>query len=200
MMKKIYLSLFLFLGWTLSLAAAPIAVQNEADEIRALLESRDLEIKELLGPEGTEHTPEQREQLQLIINDIIDFESMAARALGKTWEEISPQEREEFVALFTDIIRDHSLSRLEIYRADVDYDEIHVEGESAEVKTTARLKNVRTSVDYSMAFLDGQWMITDMVIDGVSTVASYQRQFQSIIRSRGFATLLDSLRDRAART
>jgi len=46
---------------------------------------------------------------------------------------------------------------------------------------------------------DSEWMITDMIIDEVSTVESYNRQFQSIIRQRGFDALMDSLRRRAAR-
>ena len=43
------------------------------------------------------------------------------------------------------------------------------------------------------------WMITDMSIDNVSTADSYNRQFQGIIRKRGFDALLTSLRKRAER-
>ncbi|MGA1465768.1 MAG: ABC transporter substrate-binding protein, partial [Balneolaceae bacterium] len=44
-----------------------------------------------------------------------------------------------------------------------------------------------------------EWHILDMSVDGVSSVESYRRQFQSIIRKRGFEPLLSSLRKRAAR-
>ncbi len=164
-----------------------------------MLESRDNEIKELLGPSGTDYTQEQRDQLKDIINDVIHYTSMAQFALGNTYDELSEETREEFISLFSTIIRDNSLNRLDIYRADVIYNSIEVNGNIAQVETTAQLDNVRTPVDYKLERIDGTWMIIDMTIDDVSTAESYNRQFQSIIRQRGFDALLESLRRRAAR-
>jgi phospholipid transport system substrate-binding protein len=174
--------------------------QSEEQEIRTMLSQRDSEIKELLGPKGSEYTQEQRDQLRDIINDVIDFRAMSQQALGQTYNEISDEQREEFVTLFATIIRDNSLNRLDIYRAEVTYHEISVDNGSAHVNTTAQMENVRTSVDYDMEKRNGVWHITDMSIDNVSTAQSYNRQFQSIIRQRGFDALLESLRRRAARS
>lgn len=176
-----------------------VYAQSEADQIRDMLDRRDDEIKELLGPSGNEYTQEQREQLKDIVNDVIYYRAMARTALGNTFDEISEEEREEFVSLFATIIRDNSLNSLDIYRADVNYGNIEVNGESARVETTAEMEDVRTAVDYDMIKTDGEWRIIDMTIDDVSTADSYNRQFQSIIRQRGFDALLDSLRRRAAR-
>lgn len=173
--------------------------QNGADEIRGMLNERDAEIKELLGPKGNEYTQDQRDRLKNIINDVIDFRTMSKTALGDTFEEISDEKREEFITLFSTVIRDNSLNRLDIYRAEVTYNDITVENGNAEVKTMAQMDNVRTSVDYNMELQNGEWQITDMSIDDVSTAESYRRQFQSIIRQRGFDALLESLRRRAAR-
>ncbi|TVR16117.1 MAG: ABC transporter substrate-binding protein [Balneolaceae bacterium] len=173
--------------------------QSDAAEIREMLEARDAEIKELLGPAGTEYTQDQRDRLKDIINDVIHYRSMAQFALGSTYNELSEETRDEFVTLFATIIRDNSLNRLDIYRADVVYNNIEVNGSNAFVETTAQLDNVRTPVDYKMELIDDVWMITDMTIDEVSTAESYNRQFQSIIRQRGFDALLESLRRRAAR-
>ncbi|MDZ7806564.1 MAG: hypothetical protein U5K71_05575 [Gracilimonas sp.] len=38
--------------------------QNADQQIKDLLESRDDQIKELMGPEGTEYTDEQRAELK----------------------------------------------------------------------------------------------------------------------------------------
>lgn len=173
--------------------------QSEADEIRQMLESRDQEVKELLGPEGTEYSQDQRDRLKDMINNVIHYRSMAQYALGDTYNEISDEDREEFVSLFSTIIRDNSLNSLDIYRADVTYNDIVVDGNRAEVNTLAELEDVRTNVDYDLKLIDGEWMITDMTIDSVSTAESYNRQFQSIIRQRGFDALLQSLQRRAAR-
>lgn len=175
------------------------AAQGSEEEIQQLLDERDQEIKELLGPKGSEYTDEQREQLKEIINGIIDFEAMAREALAETYDTISEEQRNEFVELFSIVIRDQSLNRLDIYRADVTYNEITTNGDTARVETTAQLENVRTPVNYDMVYDGEQWFITDMEIDDVSTVNSYNRQFQRIIAQRGFDVLMDSLRKRAAR-
>ncbi len=194
-MYRLFVSIIFIIVWL----APSLASQAASDEIRRMLEDRDEEIKELLGPSGTEYTQEQRDQLKDIINDVIDYQAMAEFALGNTFNEISTEQQEEFVSLFATIIRDNSLNRLDIYRADVTYEEITVDGNSAIVRTIAELEKVRTPVDYALELRGNQWMIIDMTIDDVSTAESYNRQFQSIIRQRGFDALLQSLQRRAAR-
>ncbi|WP_340104840.1 MlaC/ttg2D family ABC transporter substrate-binding protein [Rhodohalobacter sp. 8-1] len=181
------------------LLAGSIFAQDGEQQIRQMLNERDNEIKELLGPEGTSYTQEQRNELKEIINGVIDFRSMARYALQDTWNELSDERRERFVDLFATVVRDQSLNRLEIYRAEIEYESIEVDGDSAKVSTVAQLENVRTPVGYEMVKKDGEWVVTDFSIDGVSTAESYNTQFQNIIRKRGFDALFDSLERRAAR-
>lgn len=194
-MKKLLITSIIILLSTTGMLFA----QNGEQEIRDMLDQRDAQIKELLGPSGTDYTQQQRDELKDIINDVIDYRTMAQHALGNKYDEISDEEREEFVDLFSTIIRDNSLNRLDIYRADVVYNDISVTNGNAHVKTTAQLENVRTPVDYDMERKDGEWVVVDLIIDEVSTGDSYNRQFQSIIRQRGFDALLNNLRRRAER-
>jgi phospholipid transport system substrate-binding protein len=193
-----FISLFIWIFLVISLQTTAFA-QTDSDGIKSLLEERDEEIKNILGPEGSEYTEEQRETLKTIINGIIDFEAMSKTALDDTYDEISEESRKEFVDLFSTIIRDNSLTKLDIYRAEVSYNEIEIDGEKALVQTMAELDEVRTPVDYKMEWKEGEWVITDMSIDDVYTAESYKRQFQRIIARRGFDALMDSLRKRAAR-
>ncbi|MEX0844453.1 MAG: ABC transporter substrate-binding protein [Balneolaceae bacterium] len=173
--------------------------QQTEQGIRDLMDNRDEQIKELMGPEGTEYTENQRGQLKEIINGIIDFEAMAKEALAETFDTISAEKRTEFVDLFSTIVRDQSLNKLDIYRAKVTYNTIEVEGKNARVETLAELDNIRTPVNYEMTFKNDEWVIVDMEIDDVSTASSYNRQFQRIIRQKGFESLMNSLRKRAER-
>lgn len=176
-----------------------VSAQGTSDQISSLLNERDQEIKELLGPKGSEYTDEQRSQLKDIINGIIDFRSMAQYALEETYSTITDEQREEFVELFSNIIRDQSLNKLDIYRAEVSYESINVDNNKARVETIAELDEVRTPVHYTMSYENAEWVITDMIIDDVSTAESYNRQFQRIISKRGFDALMTSLRKRASR-
>jgi len=191
--------LFQILILTLSIPGLAYQPGSESDEIRQMLETRDNEIKDILGPKGEEYTTEQREKLKNVINGVIDFREMAEFALGDTFQDLEETEREEFVSLFSTIIRDNSLNRLDIYRAEITYEEIEVNEDTANVRTIAQLENVRTPVYYDMRKKGDNWVITDMIIDDVSTADSYNRQFQSIIRKRGYDALKQSLEKRAAR-
>ena len=180
-------------------AASAFADTAKEQEIRTILEERDNQIKELLGPEGTEYTDEQREQLRSIVNDMMDYREMAKYALADKFDELSREEQDEFVDLFSRIIRDQSLQQLEIYRAEVIYEDITVDGDHAKVTTTAIHNENRIPVLYRMLHRDGDWVITDMSIDNAWTAESYRRSFQNIIRRRGYDALIDNLRRRADR-
>lgn len=202
-MKVFSLSLILvLLGFTLTaapahLTASPVLQEDVASEVRTMLEERDKEIKELLGPEGTDYSPEKRQELMDIINSVIDYRAMAKHALQDEWEELSADQRDEFVDVFAQVIRDQSLNSLDIYRAEVSYENFEVEGEQIIAHTVARLDNVRTPVIYDMEKEDGEWVVKDMSIDNVSTADSYQRSFQRILQRRSYDALLSSLKRRA---
>jgi len=170
-----------------------------AEDVRELMESRDFQIKQLLGAEGSEYSSNQRDELKDIVNGIIDFTEMAKTALELTYDTISVEDRTEFVQLFSSIIRDQSLANLDIYRASVSYERIDGTTDSMYIETLAEWDNIRTPVHYIMSKNSGEWRIEDMSIDDVFTAESYNRQFQRIIRSRGFDYLMSTLRKRAER-
>ena len=172
---------------------------DAAADVRELMESRDQKIKQLLDNEGTNSSANQRDELKDIVNGIIDFNEMAKTALEVTYDTISVEERTEFVQLFSSIIRDQSLANLEIYRARVSYERIEGTKDSVYVETLAEWDNIRTPVHYILSRSSGEWRIEDMSIDDIFTAESYNRQFQRIIRSRGFDYLMSTLRKRAGR-
>jgi phospholipid transport system substrate-binding protein len=186
-----------FIMLTVAVGFAQASNTNDSNDIKQLMQRRDAEIKALMGPKGTKHTQDQTDKLKSIINDMVDFESMAKTALQETWTEATPAQQREFVDLFSKIIRDQSLAKPDIYRASVTYQDVTVNGGIAMVKTMAVFENVRTPVSYSMAKKGNKWFITDIIIDNVSTAASYQKSFQNTIRRRGFESLLEALRKRA---
>lgn len=195
-MRLIKIITIMFFGLGLALT---VNAQQNAENIRMMLEARDIQIKTILGPRGNEYTEEQRDTLKSIINGVIDFEAMSRVALEETFNTISEEQRIEFVDLFSSIIRDNSLTKLDIYRATITYTSISIEEDEALVQTMAELDEVRTPVDYKMKWQGNEWVITDMSIDDVYTAESYNRQFQRIIARRGFDALMESLRKRAAR-
>lgn len=185
----------------LLLLALPATAQD--GEIEALLRTRDAEIKSIVGKQANV-TDEQRDRLREVVNGVIDFEAMSRQALGEFWTELTPQQRTDFVAVFGDVVRAQSLADLELYRARVTYGDVDVDGEAAVAHTTARSGDVDAAVDYALALNEGEWVVTDIVIDGTSTVEGYATSFQRVMKRQGveagYDRLMRSLRKRAARS
>ena len=121
---------------------------------------------------------------------------MAQDALGKEWDTITPEQQAEFVKVFSEIVKGGSLSDLEIYRLDVEYENITVEGDKARVQTRTVYKEQPMQVEYTMGFRENEWRVDDIILDGVSTTEGYARSFQTYIRKRGFDALMTNLHKR----
>jgi len=180
------------------LTASPALGQDRRAEVRALLESRDADIKRLLGRSDAEVSDRNREALRDVINGILDFRSMSREALGPHWDGLTEAQRNEFVDVFSAIIRGQSLSNLDPYRARVTYESIDVDGSGAHVVTRTVYKDAPITVAYDMAYGTGGWHVTDIILDDVSTVEGYARSFQTMVRKRGFDTLMERLRQKRA--
>lgn len=188
---------FLFVG-AVFYAPAVNAQQQHKESIIKMLKDRDAEIKAVLGDEQ-EFTEAQRAELKNLINGAIDFEKMGQDALGKQWDKLTPEQHAEFVKVFSEIVRGRSLSDLEIYRLDVEYDDVLVEGDNARVLTTTVYKDQPMQVEYAMGMRNDEWRVDDIILDGVSTTEGYARSFQTYVRKKGFDALMANLHKRLAK-
>ena len=55
-------------------------------------------------------------------------------------------------------------------------------------------------LDYRLHVLDGRWRIYDVVVQGVSFIASYRSQFDRVIRAESYSSLRERLQKKATET
>jgi phospholipid transport system substrate-binding protein len=152
----------------------------------AILRSADTE-------RGTEAP---RQAIRALVNDIFDYRDAAARALGPAWQSRTPAQQAEFVRLFADFLGRGYIAFVGT-QANVDggiqilYLEESITGDSAAVATTLLTRNGSDlDVDYFMVWRDGRWMVRDVVVDGMSLIANYRAQFNRILSTSSYATLI----------
>ena len=171
-------------------------------EIEQMLRDRDREIKSIVGTSG-EPTAAQRERLMNVVNDAIDFETMAQTALGPFWSDLTPTQQQDFVERFSEVVRAQSLADLQLYRASVSYSGVEVDGSTAIARTVATIGSDRAAVDYTLRRADNQWRVTDIIVDGVGTAEGYARSFQRVLRrdgvQAGYDRIMTSLANRLSR-
>jgi phospholipid transport system substrate-binding protein len=64
----------------------------------------------------------------------------------------------------------------------------------ARIGTTIVRVNEEIPVDYSLTLVQGQWLVDDVTIDGVSIVRNYRQSFSRIIQRESFQSLLKKMR------
>ena len=100
-MKKLSLGLlFTFVFVLGAMATSALAQGSAAEDIRRMLVERDQEIKQILGDDD-ELTDEERDKLQKVVNENIDFRYMGRRALGPHWKDLTEDQRNRFLDTFT---------------------------------------------------------------------------------------------------
>ena len=166
-----------------------------AGEPREELESSIAQVLEVLNDpalKGEEHREARRKKVREIIHVRFDFAEMGKRSLARQWRKRSPEEKKEFVDVFSHLLEDSYLSKIEAYSDEkIVYPTERKEEKYAEVKSKIVSKSGRDiAIDYRLHKTPEGWRVYDVVIEGVSLVANYRRQFKRLIRRSSYKDLL----------
>jgi phospholipid transport system substrate-binding protein len=140
---------------------------------------------------------ERKARVAAIIHDAFDFENMAPEALGAPWATLTAAQRAEFTQLFGDRFeRSYSLLVLRFLgERRTTYVDESITGQEAVVRTLLVSRaDGELPVDYRLTSLDARWTVADVVVDGVSLTGNYRAQFNKILRSSSYETLLRRMR------
>jgi phospholipid transport system substrate-binding protein len=156
----------------------------------------DQVIKVVDDPALAGKTAERHAAVRKIAEEIFDYPDTARRALGPHWNARSPQEREEFVQLFADLLDRAYVGKIDLYQGEkVSYVGETVDGDQTTVKTRIVTKRgSEVPVDYRMQLKNGRWLVYDVIIEGVSLVSNYRNQFNKVVQTESYQSLVQKLR------
>jgi phospholipid transport system substrate-binding protein len=145
---------------------------------------------------GEAKAAERRAAVRQIANEIFDFGEIARRSLGRYWQPLSEAQRTEFVGLFSDLLERSYISKIELYGGEkIIYSGERVDGDLAIVSTKIITKNgTEVPIDYRLFRRGDNWKVYDVNIEGISLVSNYRTQFNKIIQSNGFNTLVERMK------
>jgi phospholipid transport system substrate-binding protein len=140
------------------------------------------------------------EQLATIVEKFVDFEELAKRALGKSWDTLTPAQRKDFTETMKGVLRaSYAQKAIGQANADVKYGKETIKGDEATVNTEITVKKEQVPVDYKLYKAGkGGWRIYDIVTDEVSLVETYAGQFRKLMADKGFDGLLSTLKAKRA--
>jgi len=168
-----------------------------ADELKGAID-RVLRVLEDPALKEAARVGERRRAVRRIADEIFDFEETARRSMAQHWGSLTPDQRREFVELFGDLLERAYMSKIELYGGEkVQYRGERVEGDYATVVTRlTTTKGTEVPIDYRMLRRSDRWRVYDVSVEGVSLVASYRAQFNSLMRTSSADQLLAKMRSR----
>jgi len=153
------------------------------------------QVLKIVSDKGLQDNPAlRREKLRQVIGLRFNYKQMVMRSLAKNYKARSDKEREEFTMLFKKLLENSYASKIENYQDEtINYVSEQVKGKYALVKTQIVRKDGTIDVDYKMIKDNGQWLVYDFVIEGVSLIRNYKSQFTKIISTESYAALVSKL-------
>ncbi|MGI9263527.1 MAG: MlaC/ttg2D family ABC transporter substrate-binding protein [Gammaproteobacteria bacterium] len=183
--------------------SAPLAAEKGPAEViqevsSLMLEAIDGRRDELKG---------DTEELQRIVDEILlprfDLRYSGGLVMGKYWRKANEEQRERFIlALYHSLVRTYSNSLLD-YKGD-ELEVLPVTDDLAEGKVIVETRvaldtGVVAPVNYRMRKgSDGSWKAYDVIIEGISYVTNYRKQYSSEFRAKGIDQVIEELESKGA--
>ena len=185
---------FMILTIGFSLAFAPVVVSAEGSAIDAVRTSVD-GILDILKKGDTMDKAARRSAMEAIIDERFDFRAMSQRTLATNWKKASDAEKQEFTDLFSQLIQSSYVGKLEAYTNEtVEYVTEKTKGRKALVETVIKTASADIPLNYKMYSKDGNWLVYDVIIEGVSLISNYRSSYQTIVKQEGFDGLMAKMK------
>ena len=145
---------------------------------------------------GPEHRAVRAQAIRQIIQKNFDFSLMARNSLGAVYDRLSAGQRQDFLTTFSSLFQD-SYTRLVLdflKKETINYGQERQQGQGTRVNTKMIRTNETIPVDYLMRPQGDGWLLYDVIVDGVSILDNYKRQFSQVIRTNSFDFLLKKMK------
>lgn len=176
----------------LASAALPCFAASSSEEAQQRLHAAIDEVLAIANSASSREVLMQK--ITPVLDKHISFPVMTRRAIGPGWRQFSAEQQKKAVTLFSKlIIRSYGNKFTIGERPDIKYKTASSPEEGrVDVTTTTTYQGDRYDVIYRLEKAEN-WRTTDVVIEGVSMVATYRSQLDPIFKKGGADAVLRSL-------
>jgi phospholipid transport system substrate-binding protein len=136
-------------------------------------------------------------------DDTLAIDALARELLGPHWKTLGPVEQKSFTTLLTRLFHEIAFPKsAEFFGAlDVDYRDETVNDAKASVETlVSHPQEGRIAIEYRLERVHDKWLVSDVLLDGVSMVTNVRTQMQQVIAKESYQGLVKRLRTRLAKS
>ena len=176
-----------------ALMLTPLIASAENPDPQVMIQGHYAQIERVIKADKTDEGV--RSKIVKILESFTDFQEFARMTLKKHWKGLTEAQR----VLFTDKYRQllHK-SYVRHFKANQEL-EVGFRGAprivktKAMVMTTVKSGKTESDVDYKLHLKNGKYRAYDIVIDEVSLMRNYRKQFSKIMKRDGFDVLIQKI-------
>ena len=195
-MKIVSLALaavLLFAGTAAVRAESPLAeIKSTTESILVLLKDPKLQ--------GDSKKSERQQLVRDQMDKRFAWEQSARGCLGRHWTQRTPAEKAEFIKIFSGFLKDTYSDKIATYYNDLD--KIDYQGEKIidDYASVRLLLTTKSKVDHPIEYRmqknasGSDWMVYDVVIEGISLIKNYRDQFDAIIAKSSYEGLIKEIK------
>lgn len=137
------------------------------------------------------------DNLGKMVYPIVDEKGLAQKVTGSYWKSASPSQQDEFTHLFVRLVIRSFIAYVAIGQdIDVKFRPVDA-GNKKTVMVNTQVSfssGDKWKVNYLLKKDGDSWLVSDIIVDGLSLVSSYREQFSAVLKKSGFPGLIDSLK------
>ena len=142
---------------------------------------------------------QKRTKLEKLALDAVDVAGLARYTLGEEAKNLSDKQISEFVSTFkiffskniSNKLKDYSDQNVKVVGSKkISENYVLVDSKIVSIKDKQEI-----SVEWRVFLIDNKLIIRDLVVEGLSLARTQREEFSSIIANKGFAALIQSLKE-----
>ncbi len=137
----------------------------------------------------------KREIVYKLVGHQIDFNSMSRRILATNWKKASDEQKVEFVLLFEKILLQTYWTRMKNYSGErIKYLAVTRDSNDFATVDTIIVRNEGSPeipISYRLKLNGEKWLAYDFMVESLSLVQNYGREYNAIINNQGIDGLLE---------
>ncbi|MCZ6673589.1 MAG: ABC transporter substrate-binding protein [Verrucomicrobia bacterium] len=157
-------------------------------------------IDVLYQPDRSITVETKRNQVLELLNQSFSFDILIRRTLGRNWQKLNAEQQNQIIRLATDLMI-HAYTR-EFQRGVrptvVFKKPVELSKNKLEIASVLSLPDKKINLSYRLARLESGWQVYDLIVEGVSLVSNYRKQFDAHFLKKDGDALIQKLEEKLA--
>ena len=131
------------------------------------------------------------------LRGVVDYPEMGRLALGEKWTQIDEAQKAEFLDYLTRMVQNTYVKRFKPGQAiEIEYGATPrlLADDRVQVMTTITVGKTTVEVQYALRPAHGRWWVYDIIVDEISQVQTYRKNFKSRLDKDGWPGLMKTMK------